>query len=261
MKRQICQLLSIAFAIICIACTTQPDNKWKLVWEDNFDQKDGFDTSVWSKIPRGRSDWSNYMSDFDSLYVVENSHLILRGINNTTQKQDTAQFLTGGVYTFGKKEFNGGRFEIRARLESAQGAWPAFWLLPINNKWPTTGEIDIMEHLNFDDAVYQTIHTDYTFNLGIKDPTPGSFTQIDKDGYNTYAVEIYPDSICFFVNDVKNITYPRLEGDIEGQFPFNDQPFYLLLDMQLGGSWVGSVDPEQLPVAMYIDWVRYYQEK
>ncbi len=61
------------------------------------------------------------------------------------------------------------------------------------------------------------------------------------------------------MNDRRTFSYPRIETDKDGQFPFNDQEFYLLLDMQLGGNWVGEVDPPNgLPVEMYIDWVRFY---
>ena len=76
-----------------------------------------------------------------------------------------------------------------------------------------------------------------------------------------YALEKYPDSLVFYVNDLRTKNYPRVVTEHEGQFPFADQEFYLLLDMQLGGSWVGQVNPAELPVEMHIDWVRYYEPK
>lgn len=127
-------------------------------------------------------------------------------------------------------------------------------------RWPKGGEIDIMEHLNYDNIVYQTIHTYYSYTLGIKDPVSGGTNKINKDDYNIYALELHPDKLVFFVNDNHTFTYPRIETDKEGQFPF-DNDFYLLIDMQLGGSWVGSVDPKELPVEMHIDWVRFYKSK
>jgi len=63
------------------------------------------------------------------------------------------------------------------------------------------------------------------------------------------------------VNETHTKTYPRIETTQEGQFPFSEQEFYLLIDMQLGGSWVGAIDPTSLPAEMYIDWVRYYEPK
>ena len=248
-------------SLFCLlsACTpSQPE--WRLVWEENFDQINDFDPAVWSKIPRGTADWNNYMSDFDSLYEMRNGNLVLRGIQNLTQPQDTAPFLTGGVYTKGKMGFMDGRLEIKAKLNGATGAWPAFWLLPQEGQWPMGGEIDIMERLNYDNIAYQTVHSHYTYDLGFKTTPPqGSTGPIHPEAYNVYAVEMYADSLCFFINDQHTFTYPRIETDQEGQFPFH-QPFYLLLDMQLGGSWVGAVDPTELPVEMSIDWVRFYQK-
>lgn len=83
---------------------------------------------------------------------------------------------------------------------------------------------------------------------------------IDPDSYNVFAVEMYPDSLSFYINNVHTFTYSRIQTTEKGQFPFN-QPFYLLIDMQLGGSWVGTVDPKELPVEMKVDWVRFYQRK
>ena len=249
----------ISLFCLLAACTpSQPE--WRLVWEENFDQINDFDPAVWSKIPRGTADWNNYMSDFDSLYEMRNGNLVLRGIQNLTQPQDTAPFLTGGVYTKGKMGFMDGRLEIKAKLNGATGAWPAFWLLPQVGQWPMGGEIDIMERLNYDNIAYQTVHSHYTYDLGFKTTPPqGSTGPIHPEAYNVYAVEMYADSLCFFINDQHTFTYPRIETDQEGQFPFH-QPFYLLLDMQLGGSWVGAVDPTELPVEMSIDWVRFYQK-
>ena len=249
----------ISLFCLLAACTpSQPE--WRLVWEENFDQINDFDPAVWSKIPRGTADWNNYMSDFDSLYEMRNGNLVLRGIQNLTQPQDTAPFLTGGVYTKGKMGFMDGRLEIKAKLNGATGAWPAFWLLPQEGQWPMGGEIDIMERLSYDNIAYQTVHSHYTYDLGFKTtPLQGSTGPIHPEAYNVYAVEMYADSLCFFINDQHTFTYPRIETDQEGQFPFH-QPFYLLLDMQLGGSWVGAVDPTELPVEMSIDWVRFYQK-
>lgn len=246
-------------SLLMAACTPSPHG-WQLVWEDDFDQDGTFDATVWSKIPRGGSDWNNFMSDDDTLFAVRDGQLILRGVQNLTHPEDTAAFLTGGLYTKDKKTFMDGRLEIKAKLNGAKGAWPAFWMLPQEGQWPMGGEIDIMERLNHDSIAYQTVHSHYTYDLGFKDTPPhGSTGPIHPEDYNIYAVELYADSLCFFINDVHTFTYPRIETEQEGQFPFH-QPFYLLVDMQLGGSWVGTVDPAEVPVEMYIDWVRFYQK-
>lgn len=260
----------IIFGCLCLMCiglalvscrTSRAVNRWTLQWEENFDRKDGFDLAVWSKIPRGTADWNNYMTDFDSCFAMRNGNLILRGIRNQSLPNDTAPYLTGGIYTKGKKAFRNGRIEIRAKLNGAQGAWPAIWMLPEHAKWPMGGEIDIMERLSYDKIAYQTVHSNYTYNLGIREnPVSHATGAIRPDDYNVYAVELSADSLAFYINGNHTFTYPRIETDKQGQFPF-DAPFYLLIDMQLGGSWVGAVKPDDLPVEMEVDWVRFYQKK
>ena len=70
---------------------------------------------------------------------------------------------------------------------------------------------------------------------------------------------MYDDSHSYFINDTHTFTYPRIKTELEGQFPFPEAPYYLLIDMQLGGNWVGAVDPAGLPVEMLVDWVRFYE--
>ena len=113
MKKNLIWLFLLLCAIPGISCDKDDETHvLKLVWEENFDQTNGFDTKSWSKIPRGTSDWNNYMSDFDSLYQVSDGNLILRGINNYTLPNDTAPYLTGGLYTKDKVTFTYGKVEI-----------------------------------------------------------------------------------------------------------------------------------------------------
>lgn len=262
MKQLVFILLSLSTCIVVLGQHTVKNASWKLIWAEEFDQNDErLDTMVWSKIPRGKSDWNRHMSDLDECYEIRDGLLILRGVKNPDPSVDTAVYVTGGVYTKGKYDFYNGRLEVRAKLGGAQGAWPAIWLLPENKKWPYGGEIDIMERLNYQTVVHQTVHSYYTYFLNLKnDPPHTDVGVIDTGEYNVYAVERYPDRIVFFVNDKHTFTYPRIKTDKEGQFPF-DGPFYLLIDMQLGGSWVGAVNPADLPVEMEVDWVRYYSDK
>ena len=251
---------------------TNKSNKYKLVWQEDF-KGSSFDAKSWSKIPRDRPDWKRHMSYDDRLYEVKDGKLILYGVNNDGTYQydlngdgkleaDTARFVTGGLYTKHKKTIEYGKVEVRAKLGQAQGAWPAIWMLPDReNAWPMGGEIDIMEHLNYDPMAYQTVHTYYTHILKLDSNPPHFATgKIDTNGYNVYAVEILPDELIFSINGEKTFSYPRIQTDKEGQYPFG-APFYLLIDMQIEGSWVGKADPSQLPVKMEIDWVKMYKLK
>jgi hypothetical protein len=231
---------------------------WQLHWEDNFDGN-ALNSSNWEKIPRQVPGWGKYLTNYDGCYDVIDGKLILRGLVNDCLPTDNAPFLTGGVWTNGKVKFSRGRLEIRAKLGSAQGAWPAFWMLPADNSsWPNGGEIDIMERLHFRDFASSTVHSYYTYTLKITNPPQSASGKIDTADFNMYVVEMYADSLSFYINDTHTLTYPRIKTDKPGQFPF-DRDYHLILDMQLG-DWVGEVNPAHLPVEMWIDWVRFYKK-
>ena len=250
--------------LVTIAKTySQTSTAWQLVWEDDFNRKDIFSTAVWSKIPRcEKIDWCNTMSDHKSLFKIKKGNLILSGKPNPRHKTDPNQYITGGVFTKGKMYFTFGRIEVRCKLEGVQGSWPAIWMLPQSIKWPKGGEIDILERLNNDAFVYQTVHSPYTQNVNTEYPKHSATAPIRPTDYNIYAVEWDKEAVRLYVNDSLSLTYPRIpEKETEGQYPFTQEPYYLLIDMQLGGSWVGEVKPFKKPVKMYIDWVRYYQKE
>lgn len=256
-----------AFGISC-AQTPAANEEWTLVWEDNFDTPE-LNPAVWSRIDRGHPDWCRYMSKNDACYGWEDGNLILRGLDAKEAhiEGDSVPMVTGGVWTKNHLAFGHGRIAVRAKIKGCKGSWPAIWMLPEPNfpgdttaAWPKGGEIDIMERLNTEDIAYQTVHTYYTYDLGIEnDPPHGTTGPIDPDGYNIYSVDILPDRLVFAINGRETFSYPRIDTPYPGQYPFNEHKFYLLLDMQLSGQWVGSVDMSQLPALMYIDWVRYYE--
>ena len=234
---------------------------WKLVWQDDFNAP-SLDTTKWTKIPKNNADWGNYMTSDPRCYEFSDGKLFLKGIVNKDTVADARPFLTGGVYTKGKFAFQYGKIEIRVKLENAQGAWPAIWMLSEQKKYgkyPRNGEIDIMEHLNYDDIIYQTTHSYYTLELKQKDNPPYYKTsKADTSQYNVYGLEWYPDKLVYTLNGKETYTYPRIKDVDASQWPF-DQPFYVLIDQQLEGSWVGKVKPEDLPVNMIVDWIKVYQ--
>lgn len=234
---------------------------WKLEWNDEFNAPGKIDDSKWVRCERGSSDWNNTMSDDPRCIKVRNGRLLLMGFANDGTDKDKVPFLTGGLTSKGKFQFSHGRIEIRARFKSAKGAWPALWLLGAEGGWPKNGEMDLMEHLNFDDIVYQTVHSEYVTQIDkTKTPPNGGTTRIDKDDFNTYGAEWDHDKITFLVNGKPTFTYPRVAEKGAAQWPF-DQPFYIIMSMQVGGKWVGEADPKDYPSGMEIDWVRVYSRE
>lgn len=256
---------------------------WVLVWEDQFDTGH-LDTNKWTKIGLYESErfkkqlpdlgidknawktirnaWSSYMTAINQKAVqFSNNSILLNAVINTdTTGFDNRPYHTGGIWTEQKFAFQYGRVEIRARLEPAYGAWPAIWMLPFNPKYNNqhNGEIDIMERLNHDTFVYQTIHSHWNLNLGLETPKRFDTGSIEPDSFHVYSVAWYPDKLILAIDGKTVLSYPKLSGGGTFQWPF-DQPFYLILDQQLEG-WPGNVTkPEELPITMEIDWVRLYQ--
>lgn len=235
---------------------------WKIVLEDNFSGTE-LDTTTWTKIPPNNADWGKHMSSSNDCYSLSNGNLFLRGIINRDTLSDSRPFLTGGIYTKGKFAFQYGKIEIRVKLESAQGAWPAIWMLAEKNKYgayPKNGEIDIMEHLNSDEIVYQTVHSYYTLELKKSEsPISHSTSKFKADEFNVLGLEWYPNKLVYTLNGEETFVYPKVKGVDASQWPFN-QAFYILIDQQLGGKWVGEINPDDLPVQMILDYVKVYQK-
>jgi beta-glucanase (GH16 family) len=252
---------TIVESYIYVQNNDRETKNWEVIWFDDFNGLE-LDTTKWTKIPPNNADWGKHMTSNPLCYHLDNGKLFLKGIVNPDTVSDPRPFLTGGVFTKGKFAFQYGKIEIRAKLECAQGAWPAMWMLAEQNKYgmyPRNGEIDIMEHLNYDKKIYQTTHSYYTLELKQKNNPPHHGTaKVNINKFNTFGLEWYPDKLAFTLNGKNTFTYPRVEGVDPSQWPY-DQPFYILIDQQLGGSWVGKVNPKDLPVHMIIDWVKVYQ--
>lgn len=260
MKRLTCILLMLIG--LAQASFPQEHRRYALVWNDEFNSGT-LNTKVWSKIGRNNADWAIHMSPHDSLYVFEDGNLVLRGMVNTFIPNDKAPFLTGGVWSKDRKAFGFGRVEVRAKFDWAQGYWPAIWMLPQSLKalhWPHGGEIDIMEHFRDEPFVNHTVHTYYTYNLRKRSNPPYvAYPKYNEGEYNTFGVERFQDSLVFFVNGRRTFCYPRFRKGVDGQFPFSNQDYYLILDAQLGREGSPYIDTTKLPVELRVDYVRYYE--
>ena len=177
------------------------------------------------------------------------------------EEYNKAEFTSSRITTQGKRNWRHGRFEVSAKLPAVQGTWPAIWLLSESistEPWPKCGEIDIMEHINKDNKVYGTVHTDkYNHMHGNQLGGEIDIASIDKN-FNTYGIEWNSSSIVWFVN---NQIFYRIDRDAkfeDGEWPF-DKKYFLILNMAIGGFWPGDPDENFKEADFLIDWIRVYE--
>ena len=233
-------------------------NDENVIFQDDFNQTSSIpDQTKWVLCPTlpGVA-WGNYLSkSYDQAYV-SNGVLVVKGekVNGT--------YKAGGIQTYGKFSFTYGKIEVRARFKTAQGGWPAIWLMPddMSAGWPSCGEIDIMEQVSYETDVHQTVHTHYANDLGKIDPIRSVTKPFNTGQFNTYGVNWTPEMVQFTINGQVTLSYPNMHLSDEAsmkQWPFNKN-FYVILNFALGGAgtWPGTITDSDLPGYMEVDWVK-----
>lgn len=232
------------------------DSRWTLEWSEEFNT-DEIDWNVWKYCPRHSPEWADKMSSRKDLTLLKDGNLeVWAKVNDNSS--DNSKYVTGGIWGEGLKGFKLGRIDVRVKKDFAKSFWPAVWMMPNSNvSWPDGGEIDIMEHLNYDNIVYQTVHSYYTENVSKDNPKDHSTTRVDTREFHIYSVEVFADRLIYYVDNKAQLVYKK-DSTKKGQYPFTDNDFYMILSAQLGGNWPGPADGKDLPAAMYVDFVRYY---
>ena len=253
-----------AAALLVVATTAQGGGDYVLDWCDEFNGS-CLDTNRWNRCVQGDADWMKHMSTRPDLVQVKDGSLVMWGVANKDRNADPRPFLTGGVNSRGKGTMGVGKVEMRVKFEDHQkGAWPALWMCGEERDaqgrgWPWNGEIDIVERLNGDDFVYQTVHSGWTYvKKHVSDPPHHGKGSITNGAWNVYGFEITETNLVWSVNGKDTFRYQKTNCGDPDQWPFA-KPFFFILDMQLGGKWVGEVDESTLPVKMCIDWIRVYR--
>jgi beta-glucanase (GH16 family) len=249
--------------------TEEPREKsWQLVWADEFDVEGLPDPDKWSFEVGGDGFGNNELQFYTDNRAknarVKNGELIIEAHKESYEGNE---YTSAKMTTRGSGEWLYGRVKVRARLPKGRGTWPAIWMMPVvsdygNGGWPDNGEIDIMEHVGFDEGnVHCTIHCNaYNHRIGTQ---VGAGIKLDDvtTAYHEYSIEWSESKIEGFINDVKYFTF---ENDSTGwqTWPF-DKEFYLILNQAVGGDWGGAqgVDPSVYPQQFKIDYVRVYQYK
>lgn len=244
----------------------EPPAGTQLVWSDEFDG-DEIDPTNWTYDVGGWG-WGNgeaqYYTDRPENARVENGLLV---IELRRERFEDSYYTSARLKTQGLREFQYGRIEARVKVPRGTGTWPAFWMLgarfdPNSNEpstqWPNVGEIDIMEHVGREpDLVIGTVHgPGYAGSAGISQWNRQEFEIADD--FHTVAIDWDVDGIRWFFDGEMYFDVPRERvGRREWVF---DQPFFMILNLALGGTLGGSIATDlEFPIQYYVDFVRVYQ--
>ncbi|MBK7523638.1 MAG: glycoside hydrolase family 16 protein [Saprospiraceae bacterium] len=266
------QFFSLLLAGLFWGCETDDVQKlenrnWTLTWSDEFEgEKDQApDPTKWTyDLGTGQNGWGNneyqtYTQRPENVGLDGDGYLVITALN---QPFGGANFSSARIKTQGLFTQKYGRFEARIKSPYGPGIWPAFWMLGENINevsWPQCGEIDIMElRGQAPSTMYGTLHgPGYSGGNAVSKNYSLTNARFDNDFY-LYAVEWDENKIDFFVN---NYLYGRItKEDVPGEWVY-DQPFYMILNVAVGGNFVGfPTSQTPFPQQMVIDFVRVYQK-
>jgi beta-glucanase (GH16 family) len=247
---------------------TEPvtDKNWQFettpVWEDNFASGTAPDPAKWT-FETGGNGWGNN----ELQYYTSGNNASISGGNLVLQARREA--VSGRNYTStrmiskGKGDWLYGRFEVRAKLPKGRGTWPAIWMLSSDNEyggWPSSGEIDIMEHVGFDpNNVHCSVHTSaYNHTRGTQ-KTSAKIVSGATDDFHIYRVDWTPYAVRGYVDGVKYFEFVN-ENKGFTTWPFNKK-FFLILNVAVGGNWGGAqgVDDGAFPASLVVDYVKVFK--
>ncbi len=244
---------------------------YHLKWEDQF-EGNSLNRNDWN-VELHDPGWVNnelqsYVDSPENIYIKDGS-LVLKPVENVSE-DGSVSYTSGRINTQHKHDFKYGLFEARVKVPEGQGFLPAFWMMPTDEnlygQWPRCGEIDIMEVLgNNTDTSYGTIHygNPHSESQGSYTLDEGSFSE----EYHVFDVEWEPGKISWYVDGklihTEDNWYSATEGQGEITYPAPfDQPFYIILNLAVGGNWPGNPDDttDIKNSAYYIDYVKVYQK-
>ncbi len=235
-------------------------NFTNLVWSDEFNTPGALDAAKWDyDIGTGTNGWGNneeqYYTNRADNVIIENDVLKIIAKRETF---NGSQFTSARIKTQGLFEFQYGRVDVRAKLPSDGGTWPAFWMLGADfgaTAWPAVGEIDIMEHTGNDlNKILGTTHT----TSGFGGTANGGSTMVaDATAYHIYSMVWSADGIYFLVDDNLFYTYNPVVKNND-TYPFN-KDFFLIMNLAMGGTLGGAIDGAFTEATIEVDYIRVYQ--
>ena len=233
----------------------------KLVYQEDFEQNPSINRNIWT-LEVGEK-WANnesqcYVDDQEHAYI-QDGKLIIKA---TIHPDEPCKYRSARLNSRGKFEYQYGRLIIRAKMPKGRGAWPALWLMGAKKgpvRWPQCGEIDLVEFAgNRPGMITCAIHTQ-TYNHRIKTDKGTKITVDDaSDQFHNYILDWTDQYLSFQIDDKEFFRVTKQPGDTENEWPF-DQPFYLIMNLAVGGWYGGKIMDEDLPFEMQISSIQIYQ--
>ena len=254
------------------AATPSPASGWTQTWSDEFDGPAGatIDATHWT-FDVGGGGWGNkelesYTDRPKNAHLSGDGSLVIDVLREPFTGPDgiARDFTSARLKSQGLFAQAYGRFEARMKLPKGQGLWPAFWMLGSDITsvgWPACGEIDIMENVGFEPGIaHGTIHgPGYSGAGGIGAPFSLPASQRFADDFHVFAVEWEPSVLRFYVDAQLYATRTPANLPSGKRWVF-DHPFFLLMNVAVGGEWPGSPDATTVfPQQMLVDFVRVYR--
>jgi beta-glucanase (GH16 family) len=253
-----------AALLLLISVAFHPGPEYKLVWSDEFNYKGLPDPKKWSYDVGGggwgNNEWQFYTKDRLENARVENGHLVIEA---RREKWENREYTSARLVTKGKGDWQYGKIEVKARIPGGLGTWPAIWMLGSTTpfKWPDDGEIDIMEHVGYNEGVlHGSVHCrKYYHSVGTQKTATVAVPDITK-AFHVYELEWNKDSILIGIDGNNYFRFANERSGYEA-WPF-DNKMHLLLNVAVGGNWGGQkgVDSTIWPRKMDIDYVRVFQK-
>jgi beta-glucanase (GH16 family) len=268
----------LSFTLILLLCAsavaqssvTPASSPWVLTWTDEFHGPNGSapDSSKWV-IETGGNGWGNreleYYTARPANVYQQDGNLVIKALREKYTGPDgiTRDYTSARLKTLGEFSQEYGRFEARMKIPRGQSMWPAFWMMGDDIDkvgWPACGEIDVMENIGKEPAiVHGSIHGPGFDDGDLEANFSLPAGQALADDFHLYAVEWEPDAIRFYLDDHLYVT--RTHADMRPGWKWSfDHPFFLLLNVAVGGDWPGSPDASTVfPQTMLVDYVRVYR--
>lgn len=245
-----------------------PTRDWTLTWSDEFNDNlvSSPDATKWSYnigVGPNNDGWGNQELQYytDRLDIVSTDGKGNLRIVAKKENLGGREFVSGRIITKGKFSHKYGKIEARIKTPSGPGIWPAFWMLGNNIdtvQWPNCGEIDIMEQKGSQpNTIFGSLHGPGYSGGNSKSGTYSLINDRFDNDFHIYAVEWYEDRIDYFVD---GYLYNRLSRtDVSGKWVF-DQPFFIILNVAVGGNFVGFPNVNTaFPQTMQVDYIRAYK--